>query len=140
MMHALDMDDCALMIWDDVDRTVEVQVDVNRANNPERITTPGTRLNLSDYPSKLRALEKREVVLLSVESLELSDRERRSPSTLEQALVDSQILDENKRGIFSRLRNLRNAAAHASDFDLDSGSAIIYAGSANRLAEYLRKA
>jgi uncharacterized protein YutE (UPF0331/DUF86 family) len=72
--------------------------------------------------------------------LKLSDRERRSPSTLEQALVDSQILDENKRGIFSRLRNLRNAAAHASDFDLDSGSAIIYAGSANRLAEYLRKA
>ncbi|MAS32469.1 MAG: hypothetical protein CL610_00595 [Anaerolineaceae bacterium] len=76
MMHALDMDDCALMIWDDVDRAVEVQVDVNRSGNPDRITAPGTRLSLSDYPSKLRALEQREVVFLSVESDTLSDRER----------------------------------------------------------------
>jgi PAS domain S-box-containing protein len=76
MMHALDMDDCALMLWDDVEGVVIVQVDVNRAGNPERITPPETRLNLGDYPSKLRALEKREVVLLSRESPELSDRER----------------------------------------------------------------
>jgi PAS domain S-box-containing protein len=76
MMHALDMDDCALMLWDDVEGVVIVQVDVNRAGNPERITPPETRLNLSDYPSKLRALEKREVVLLSRDSVELSDRER----------------------------------------------------------------
>src|SRR5690606_5340906 len=76
MMHALDMDDCALMLWDDVEGVVIVQVDVNRAGNPARITPPDTRLKLSDYPSKLRALEKREVVLLSRESLELSDRER----------------------------------------------------------------
>ncbi|MBZ0299855.1 MAG: GAF domain-containing protein [Anaerolineae bacterium] len=76
MMHALDMDDCALMIWDDVDRTVEVQVDVNRSGNPDRISAPGTRLNLSDYPTKLRALEKREVVLLSRDSDDLSGKER----------------------------------------------------------------
>lgn len=76
MMHALDMDDCALMIWHDVDRVVEVQVDVNRSGNPNRISPPGTRFNLSDYPSKLRALEKREVVLLSLDSPDLSDKER----------------------------------------------------------------
>ncbi len=76
MMHALDMDDCALMIWDDVDHIVRVQYDVNRAGNPDRITPPGTELSLSDYPSKVRALEKREVVLLSLDSLELSERER----------------------------------------------------------------
>jgi hypothetical protein len=72
--------------------------------------------------------------------LKLTERERRSPATLEQALVDSGILDDNKQGIFSRLRNLRNAAAHASEFDLTADSATIYAGSAARLAEYLRKA
>ncbi len=76
MMHALDMDDCALMIWHDVDRVVEVQVDVNRSGNPNRIAPPGTRYNLSDYPSKLRALEKREVVLLSLDSPDLSEKER----------------------------------------------------------------
>ncbi len=72
--------------------------------------------------------------------LKLTDRERRSPSTLEEALVDVKVLDKNKQGIFSRLRRLRNAAAHASDFDLDTDSAIIYAGSAERLADYLAKA
>ena len=72
--------------------------------------------------------------------LKLTDRERRSPGTLEESLVEAKILDKNKQGIFGRLRRLRNAAAHAADFDLDTDSAIIYAASAERLAEYLAKA
>jgi PAS domain S-box-containing protein len=76
MLHALDMDDCALMMWDEIDRVVEVQVDINRYQNPQRITPPGTRLNLSDYPAKLRALERREVVLLSLDNPDISEREK----------------------------------------------------------------
>ncbi len=76
MMHALDMDDCALMTWDDVDRSVEVQVDVNREADPLRITAPGTRFNLTDYPSKLRALEERQVVVLSSDNPDISEKER----------------------------------------------------------------
>ena len=76
MMHALDMDDCALMTWDDVDRTVEVQVDVNRNNEPARLTPQGTRFNLNEYPSKQHALEERQVVVLSSDNPDISDKER----------------------------------------------------------------
>ena len=68
MLHALDMDDCALMMWDDVDRVVEVQADVNREGDSSRATPPGTRYNLREFPAMLRALEKREVIIVTAES------------------------------------------------------------------------
>jgi len=68
MLHALDMDDCALMMWDDVDRVVEVQADVNREGDPRRADPPGTRYNLRDYPAMLRALERREVIIITADS------------------------------------------------------------------------
>lgn len=69
--------------------------------------------------------------------LNLTSRERKTP-LLERALQENEVLDESKRTIFGRLRNLRNAAVHASDFSFDPDSAIEYADSALRLAEYLR--
>ncbi len=75
MMHALDMDDCMMMTWDDIEGAVEVQIDVNRSEDPERITAPGTRYSLDDYPSKRRALEDREVVVISRDNDELSAKE-----------------------------------------------------------------
>ena len=69
--------------------------------------------------------------------LELTSREVRSPKTLGSALEEAGILDDGKMGIYHRLRNLRNAAAHASDFSFDTESAIEYAGLASRLAEFL---
>lgn len=70
--------------------------------------------------------------------LNLTSRERKTPILLERALQENEVLDESKRTIFGRLRNLRNAAVHASDFSFDPDSAIEYADSALRLAEYLR--
>ncbi len=72
--------------------------------------------------------------------LNLTSREQRSPILLGDALERAGILDESKQEIYYRLRNLRNAAAHASDFAFDSSSAVEYADTALRLAEYLRKA
>lgn len=68
MLHALDMDDCTLMLWDDVDRVVEVQADVNREGDEGRAVPPGTRYNLREHPALLRALEKREVIIITAES------------------------------------------------------------------------
>lgn len=68
MLHALDMDDCTLMLWDDVDRAVEVQADINREGEEGRAVPPGTRYNLREHPALLRALEKREVVIITAES------------------------------------------------------------------------
>ncbi len=68
MLHALDMDDCALMLWDDVGRVVEVQAEINREGDESRAAPPGTRYNLGEHPALLRALEKREVVIITPES------------------------------------------------------------------------
>ncbi len=64
MFSALEMDDCAIMLWDEVDHELEVQVDMNRDGDLSRIMAPGTKFNLSDYPAKLRALREREVVVI----------------------------------------------------------------------------
>jgi PAS domain S-box-containing protein len=75
MMHALEMDDCSLMMWDDVDRTVEVQVDSNRFGDETHILPPGTIISLAEYPAKVRALEKREVIIINHESKEWYPKE-----------------------------------------------------------------
>lgn len=64
MLHALDMDDCAVMLWDNVENVLEVQVEVNRLGDPQRTVPPGTIYNLREYPARLRALEEREVIVI----------------------------------------------------------------------------
>ncbi|MDX1995417.1 MAG: GAF domain-containing protein [bacterium] len=67
MFGALDMDDCAIMLWDEVDNQLEVQVDMNRVGDTDRITPKGTRFDLALYPAKLRALREREVVVITAD-------------------------------------------------------------------------
>jgi PAS domain S-box-containing protein len=64
MLHALDMDDCAIMIWDDVENTLEVQMDISRSGDPDRLTPEGATFNLSEHPAKQHALREREVVVI----------------------------------------------------------------------------
>jgi len=64
MFSALDMDDCAIMIWDDVDNEIEVQVDMNRDGDSSRVISVGTRFDLGEYPAKQRSLREREVIVI----------------------------------------------------------------------------
>lgn len=64
MFNVLDMDDCAIMLWDEVDNALEVQVDMNRYGDANRITPKGTRFNLSEHPAKMRALRDRDVLVI----------------------------------------------------------------------------
>lgn len=64
MFGALDMDDCAIMIWDEVDNELEVQVDMNRHGLEDRITPKGTRLDLAKHPAKMAALKERDVIVV----------------------------------------------------------------------------
>lgn len=65
--------------------------------------------------------------------------ELRSPLILGQALEEEGILDGETPVIYHQMRNLRNAAAHASDLAFTADSAIEYADLAMRLTEYLRR-
>lgn len=64
MLHALDMDDCAVMMWDNVENVLEVQLEVNRFGDSNRVVPRGTTYNLREYPARKRALEEREVIAI----------------------------------------------------------------------------
>jgi PAS domain S-box-containing protein len=70
MLSALEMDQCTIMIWDEVDNNLEVQIDVNRQGDSSRVRAPGTQDTLLPNSARLFALRQREVVVLSREDQE----------------------------------------------------------------------
>jgi hypothetical protein len=64
MFSALDMDDCAIMLWNEIENVLEVQVDMNRQGDSSRMMPRGTRYNLAEYPAKQQTLRGREVVVI----------------------------------------------------------------------------
>lgn len=84
-------------------------------------------------------LEKASVEAARRYGLNLRSVDLRSPLVLGQALEEGGVLEGDTPGIYHQLRNLRNAAAHASELAFTPDSAIEYADLATRLTEYLRK-
>jgi hypothetical protein len=84
-------------------------------------------------------LEKAAIEATRRHGLNLRSVDLKSPLILGQALEESGILQQQTPTIYHQLRNLRNAAAHASDFSFSPDSAIEYADLATRLTEYLQK-
>lgn len=64
MFTALDMEDCSIMLWYEVDNELEVQFSANRSGDDAYTLKQGARMNLKEYPARLRALEQRDVVAL----------------------------------------------------------------------------
>ena len=83
-------------------------------------------------------IEQAAMALSGRDGLPLSSRELRTPLLLGQALEQAGVLDAAKLEIYHRLRNLRNAAAHAAVFELDTEAALEYVRLALRLAAFLR--
>ncbi len=65
MFNALEMDNCIIMILDDVDNALEVQVDLNRSGVLPSAYPPGLRLDLGKHPAKQAALRQREAVVIA---------------------------------------------------------------------------
>jgi hypothetical protein len=119
------------------------------ADLPDTANLTGARKTLREHLQELARLSPRAVVLeawLQLEkaaidaarrhNLKLASREERSPILLGHALEEAGIIGEDKQEIYYRLRNLRNAAAHASEFAFEPEPALEYADLALRLAEY----
>jgi hypothetical protein len=85
-------------------------------------------------------VEKAAVQASQRHTLNLRSVELRSPLILGEALEEAGILQDGPAGIYHQLRNLRNAAAHASEFAFTPDSAIEYADLAARLTEFLQSA
>ena len=71
--------------------------------------------------------------------LNLKSADQKSPLVLGQALEQAGVLEENTPAIYHQLRNLRNAAAHASEFAFTPEAAVEYAELALRLIGYLQR-
>ncbi len=67
MLHALEMDDCAVMMWDNVENVLQVEIDRNRSGEADMIAPKGTRYNLRQYPAKLKSLQEAQIVVISAE-------------------------------------------------------------------------
>ena len=145
-----------LRFWDiemDFDRQVQALAIRVRDELPPLSAVEETASGFREHLVELANLSPRAVVLeawLQLEKaaieatrrhgLDLPSRELRAPIFFGEALEAAGVLDADTQLIYHRLRNLRNAAAHASDFAFDPGSALEYADLALRLAEHLRKA
>jgi len=64
MFSALEMEDCTIMIWDEVDNELEVQYSGNRMGDESRILEFGSRYAVSEYPAREHALRERQVVVI----------------------------------------------------------------------------
>ncbi len=63
-MHALDMDDCTLMIYDNVEEKLRVELNVNRNVDTAQTIPAGTVYDLFQYPAKLRAIRDKQVIVI----------------------------------------------------------------------------
>ncbi|MDQ7035364.1 MAG: GAF domain-containing protein [Anaerolineae bacterium] len=75
MFSALEMENCTILIWDEVDNELEVQFSGNRRRDDQLLLSLGTRYSVSDYPARQKALRDREVVVI----VDIEDKSRVAP-------------------------------------------------------------
>lgn len=76
ILQALDMDDCAIMMYDNVEEVLKVEYDLNRQGDESRITPRGTTYDLKLYPSKLKAIHEGQILILRRTDPALDAREQ----------------------------------------------------------------
>ncbi|MCL4248160.1 MAG: GAF domain-containing protein [Anaerolineae bacterium] len=63
-VQALDMDDCLLLLYDNIEEELEVMVDFNRSGTRDELAQPKTTFSLFEYPTKRRAMQELQVAIL----------------------------------------------------------------------------
>ncbi len=81
ILQALDMDDCAIMMYDNVEDVLKVEYDLNRQGIESRITPSGTAYDLKEYPAKMRAVHDGQILVIrrsdpNADPRELEEMER----------------------------------------------------------------
>ncbi|MEZ4670120.1 MAG: GAF domain-containing protein [Anaerolineae bacterium] len=77
MLHALEMDDCAVLMWDNVENSLAVEVDVNRFGEKDQVVPKGTQFNLRQYPSRARALHQAEIIVITPDTIDHDPYEKK---------------------------------------------------------------
>ncbi|HYO87158.1 MAG TPA: GAF domain-containing protein, partial [Candidatus Limnocylindrales bacterium] len=66
-IQALNVDDCTIMLYDNVEETLVVELDVNRMGDESHVVPEGTVIDLFQYAAKTRALRDGHVTILRVD-------------------------------------------------------------------------
>lgn len=66
MFSVIEMDQCVVMLWNDIENTVEVMQDINRHNDIPRLRPIGQIYNLSKYRAKQQSLQSGDPVVLKL--------------------------------------------------------------------------
>lgn len=61
------------------------------------------------------------------------------PGSIEKALSDAGILNNDQLGLLRQLRDMRNTAVHGTGFRGDAGAALQFIATASRLADHLER-
>lgn len=77
-MHALNMDDCTLLLYDNVQDTLTVKLNVNRSGDERNSLQKGMSYALKQHPAKMKAIRERQVVVTrrddpNADAVELAD-------------------------------------------------------------------
>ncbi|MDX2139511.1 MAG: GAF domain-containing protein [Chloroflexota bacterium] len=96
-VQALDMDDCLLMLYDNVEEELEVMVDFNRSGEREALIEPETTYDLRQYATKRQAMHSLSVMMLRVDGDAKDTREleeMRSRGAITRIFVPLKARDE----------------------------------------------
>lgn len=85
-MQALDMDQCSVMLYDNVREELIVHLDLTRLNDETRLTPEGTHIDLAAYPLRARTLHGAHIQIVRVDSPEADAREVAEMRTTGDAL------------------------------------------------------
>ncbi len=64
MFSVIEMDQCVVMLWNEIENTVEVMQDINRHNDIERLRAIGQTYNLAKFRGKQQALKNGDPVVM----------------------------------------------------------------------------
>lgn len=113
VLQALEMDDCAIMLHDNVLQTLIVQIDLNRSGDSEREMSPGTVFDLRHYPAKLRAINDGQIIIVraddaNADPAEIADMARSGESArmLVPLIVRDQVIGLLQIEMQSKFRSL----------------------------------
>ena len=89
VLQALDMDDCAIMLYDNVEEELRVELELNRDDDAARVTPTGTLYDLREYPAKSHALHDGKIIVLRYDD---PNADRREIETMVERGVSARML------------------------------------------------
>jgi len=66
MFSVIEMDQCVVMLWNDIENTVEVMQDINRHNDTDRLRNIGLIYDLNKFRAKQQALQSGDPVVIKL--------------------------------------------------------------------------